>query len=51
MRCNRKVACFAVTPHHKIVQSWDITEIGQLRRRGNKQIKIAVVIKFLGVIN
>ena len=33
MRCNRKNACFAVTPREKAVSDFNITEIGQLRRR------------------
>ena len=33
MRCNRKTACFAVTLRKKTVDSLNITEIGQLRRR------------------
>ena len=33
MRCNRKTACFAVTPRKTVVDSFSITEIWQLRRR------------------
>ena len=32
MRCNRKTACFAVTPRKKVVKSLNITDISQLRR-------------------
>ena len=35
MRCNRKTAYFTVTPHRKMIDSLDITEIWQLRRREN----------------
>ncbi len=41
MRCNRKTACFAVTPRKKVVLSLNITKILQLRRRENPKAKIA----------
>ena len=41
MRCNRKTACFAVTPRKKMVDSLKITEIWQLRRREKPKVKIA----------
>ena len=40
MRCNRKTACFAVTPRKKIVGSLNITEIWQLRRRKKSKRKL-----------
>ena len=41
MRCNRKIAFFAVTPHGKLVENLDITEVGQLRRREKFKAEIA----------
>ena len=42
MRCNRKTACFAVTPRKKVAGSLNITKIWQLRRRENPKAEIAV---------
>ena len=42
MRCNRKTACFAVTPRKKVVGDFNITEIWQLRRRQKAKAEIAV---------
>ena len=44
MPCNRKTACFAVTPRKKVVESLNITEIWQLRSRENFKAEIAVII-------
>ena len=41
MRCNRKTACFAVTPRKKVVGGFNITEIWQLRRRQKAKAEIA----------
>ena len=40
MRCNRKTACFAVTPRKEVVGSLNITKVGQLRRRKNLKVEI-----------
>ena len=40
MRCNRKTACFAVTLRKKVVGSFNITEVWQLRRREKTKLKI-----------
>ena len=40
MRCNRKTACFAVTPRKEVVGYLNITEIWQLRRRENPERKL-----------
>ena len=42
MRCNRKTACFAVTPRGKSINGLNITKIGQLRRRENRENKWAI---------
>ena len=42
MRCNRKTACFAVTPRKKVISSLNITEVWQLRRREKAKAGIAV---------
>ena len=42
MRCNRKIACFAVTPRKKVAGSLNITKIWQLRRRENPKAEIAI---------
>ena len=44
MRCNRKTACFAVTPRKKVAGSLNITKIWQLRRRENPKAEIAGVL-------
>ncbi len=41
LRCNRKTACFAVTPRRKLVKSSNITKIWQLRRRQKAKAEIA----------
>ena len=40
MRCNRKTACFAVTPRRIMVDSLNITEIWQLRRREKAKVGV-----------
>ena len=44
MRCNRKTACFAVTPRKKTIGCLDITEIWQLRRRKKAKAKITTLV-------
>ena len=41
MRCNRKIACFAVTPRKKIVKWLNVTEIWQLRRLKKARTEIS----------
>ena len=41
LRCNRKTACFAVTPQGTLVKRSNITKIWQLRRRENPKAEIA----------
>jgi hypothetical protein len=43
MRCNRKIACFAVTPHRKLGRADFITEIWQLRRRQSKNANSLII--------
>ena len=46
MRCNRKTACFAVTPRKRVVDSLNITDIWQLRRREKIKAKTTKIISF-----
>jgi hypothetical protein len=47
MRCNRKTACFAVTPHKKSRRlAINITKIWQLCRREKPKAEIAENVQF-----